>query len=237
MNKKITDLQPRAVVEDTLNFASDDGLMSYRVTGLQILNYILSAGRIATSMIADAAVTSLKLAPVERVPVGCIMPFAGVTAPTGYLLCQGQAVSRTTYAALFAALASTYGAGDGTTTFNLPDLRGVFMSGAGTQTISGITYTRTLGSKQADQFQSHVHPQTAANGGTYLPLYSQAGGGGSASLNITSGAGNVAAGYLMTWPPRLDPYNLDGAMGTPRAGTQTHPANLALNYLIKTGVV
>jgi len=58
------------------------------------------------------------------VPSGTVMQFAGTTVPTGWLLCDGRTVSRASYAGLFAALGSTYGAGDGTTTFNLPDLRG-----------------------------------------------------------------------------------------------------------------
>lgn len=65
-------------------------------------------------------------------PSGAVIPFAGSAAPSGFLLCSGQAVSRTTYAALFAAIASVYGAGDGSTTFNVPDLRGREPVGAGT---------------------------------------------------------------------------------------------------------
>ena len=60
--------------------------------------------------------------PVGSVPVGGIMPYAGSTAPFGYLLCQGQAISRTTYADLFAIIGTTYGGGDGSSTFNIPDL-------------------------------------------------------------------------------------------------------------------
>jgi microcystin-dependent protein len=63
------------------------------------------------------------------VPAGCIMPYAGSTAPDGWLLCHGQAVSRTTYADLFAAIGAAYGPGDGSTTFNLPDLRGRVAAG------------------------------------------------------------------------------------------------------------
>ena len=61
---------------------------------------------------------------VGGIPSGAVLPFAGTAAPAGWLLCYGQAVSRTTYAALFNALGTAYGAGDGSTTFNLPDLRG-----------------------------------------------------------------------------------------------------------------
>src|SRR5689334_21938639 len=57
-------------------------------------------------------------------PVGGVAPYAGSTAPTGWLFCFGQNVSRTTYASLFAAIGTTFGAGDGSTTFSLPDLRG-----------------------------------------------------------------------------------------------------------------
>jgi len=67
------------------------------------------------------------------VPTGSLFPFAGSAAPTGYLLCDGSAVARTgTYAALFAVIGTTYGSGDGSTTFNLPDLRGRMPLGAGT---------------------------------------------------------------------------------------------------------
>lgn len=62
-------------------------------------------------------------------PAGLVFDYAGTTPPTGFLLCYGQAVSRTTYAKLFAAIGVTHGAGDGSTTFNLPDYRGVVTAG------------------------------------------------------------------------------------------------------------
>jgi microcystin-dependent protein len=62
-------------------------------------------------------------------PVGMVADFAGASAPTGWLLCAGQNVSRTTHAALFAAIGTTYGVGDGSTTFGLPDLRGRVVAG------------------------------------------------------------------------------------------------------------
>ena len=58
------------------------------------------------------------------IPAGILAPFAGSTAPDGWLLCDGSAVSRATYSSLFGVIATTYGAGDGSTTFTLPDLRG-----------------------------------------------------------------------------------------------------------------
>ena len=62
-------------------------------------------------------------------PAGSVIPYAGTSAPTGFLFCDGSAVSRTTYATLFAAISTTYGSGDGSSTFNLPDLRGRVVAG------------------------------------------------------------------------------------------------------------
>ena len=65
----------------------------------------------------------------EAMPTGAVLSHAGASAPSGWLLCYGQAVSRTTYAALFAVIGTTYGVGDGSTTFNVPDLRGRAVAG------------------------------------------------------------------------------------------------------------
>ena len=62
-------------------------------------------------------------------PTGAVLPYAGLSAPTGFLLCYGQAISRSTYADLFSAISTTYGTGDGSSTFNLPDLRGRVVAG------------------------------------------------------------------------------------------------------------
>lgn len=87
--------------------------------------------------------------------VGAILGFPMSTPPSGWLAANGAAVLRTTYAALFAYIGTTYGAGDGTTTFNLPDLRGQFprFFDAG----KGIDPGRTIGSNQAAAFASHTH--------------------------------------------------------------------------------
>lgn len=65
----------------------------------------------------------------NSVPAGAVIDFAGASAPSGWLLCYGQAVSRTTFAALFTAIGTTYGTGDGSTTFNVPDARGRVIAG------------------------------------------------------------------------------------------------------------
>lgn len=105
------------------------------------------------------------------VPTGTILDFAGATAPAGYLVCDGQAVSRTTYAALFAVIASTYGAGDGSTTFNVPDLRRYVTVGmGGTRHHPTLGPDITLGSKggaevsalQETHMPSHAHAATVS---------------------------------------------------------------------------
>ena len=126
---------------------------------------------------------------VGATPTGAVIAYAGSAAPTGWLFCYGQAVSRTTYAALFTAIGASYGAGDGSTTFNLPDLRGRAVAGvdnmggttAGriTSAGAGITGT-TLGAAGGAQtvalteaqMPSHYHSVTTVGGEGYPQSYS-----------------------------------------------------------------
>lgn len=102
-----------------------------------------------------AAQTALALQP------GVMMPYAkSGTVPTGWLYCNGAAVSRASYAALFALIGTTFGAGDGATTFNLPDMRGQFARGW--DDARGLDPDRTFGSTQTDNFETHTH--TASSG-------------------------------------------------------------------------
>ncbi|TGT42780.1 tail fiber protein [Mesorhizobium sp. M8A.F.Ca.ET.165.01.1.1] len=109
------------------------------------------------------------------IPSGAVIPFAGSSAPSGWLLCAGQAVSRSTYSALFAVIGTTYGAGDGSTTFTLPDLKGraVFgldnMGGTASSRVtsagSGVDGA-TLGASGGSQFtQTHSHNATVTDPG------------------------------------------------------------------------
>ena len=85
-----------------------------------------------TNHIKDGSVTAAKLdsaAVSVLMPTASLMPYAGSAAPTGYLLCDGAAISRTTYSDLFGIVGTTYGVGDGSTTFNIPDLRGRVIAG------------------------------------------------------------------------------------------------------------
>jgi len=90
----------------------------------------LAVGTDGQALVADSgAATGLAWGTVSGLPTGGILPYGAATAPTGFLLCNGAAVSRATYAALFAIIGTTFGAGDGSTTFNVPDLRQRFPLG------------------------------------------------------------------------------------------------------------
>mgnify|MGYP001471603101 CR=1 FL=1 len=97
-----------------------------------------------------------------QIPAGMVQAYAGSAAPTGWLKCNGAAVSRTTYATLFAAIGTTYGSGDGASTFNIPELRGEFVRGWDDS--RGIDSGRTLGSFQLDEFKSHTHTFKGSTG-------------------------------------------------------------------------
>jgi len=99
--------------------------------------------------------TDAVVAESVTVPTGAVFPFAAADAPTGYLLCDGAAVSRTDYADLFDVIGTTYGTGDGTTTFNVPDLKGRAVFGkaaSGTFDTLGAT-----GGAETDSVAGHTH--------------------------------------------------------------------------------
>jgi microcystin-dependent protein len=102
--------------------------------------------------------------PENAVPTGAVNTFAMNSAPTGWLSCDGSLISRTTYSGLFSVVGTLYGVGDGSTTFNLPDLRGEFIRGfdAG----RGVDSGRSFGTAQADELKSHSHTISAPSFGT-----------------------------------------------------------------------
>lgn len=121
-------------------------------------------GQVATAGIADNAVTLAKLASALQeflVPTGSINAWSTNTAPTGWQLCDGTAVSRTTYAALYAVIGTTYGSGDGSTTFNLPDLKGKVIVGRDSAQTEFDTLAETGGAKtvtlSSTEIPSHTH--------------------------------------------------------------------------------
>lgn len=112
-----------------------DSVGSTAIAANAVTSTKIQDGAVTTSKILDQAVTAAKLAPGVTpgtgviIPAGAIFPFAGNIVPDGFLLCYGQAVSRSTYSSLWTAIGITYGAGNGSTTFNLPDFRGAVLCG------------------------------------------------------------------------------------------------------------
>ena len=199
-------------------------------------------------------------AAASGLPTGALMPYAGATAPTGYLLCDGSSVSSSTYLALHAVISNTYGGsaytGAGALSFNLPDLRGRLPMGAGTGTglnasgtgaPSGTAQTaRTRGQWLGEEthllstteMPSHSHNGATANAGSHTHTFSKE------VLTYVGSGGN-----------RYDPYPGSVWAGSPAAGltlstqadhSHTIPANggdgrhatippvVILNYIIKT---
>lgn len=162
-------------------------------------------------------------------PPGIMLPYAGPTAPTGWLLCYGQAVSRTTYAALFLALGTTHGAGDGSTTFGLPDMRGRVPVGrdtmggtaAGRMTTAGSGVDgATLGAVGGAETHTLTTPQ--------IPSHTH--GMSQAMPAITNGAGAVSRASSNTADKLSGTSDATGGGG---AHNNTQPS-LVANYIIKT---
>jgi microcystin-dependent protein len=137
------------------------------------------------------------------VPVGSIQALAYVPgAPiSGWLYCNGDAVSRSTYANLFAAIGTTYGVGDGSTTFNLPDLRGVFLRGRDDG--KGYDSGRAIGTYQADDNKAHTHTVSAYIGGSSFAISSNPGNANFGSETTSSNGTearpkNIAIHYVIS---------------------------------------
>lgn len=181
---------------------------------------VLNSKKLTGLSNADLTVSSdgVNVATLKQfVPVGSIQAYGGTSAPTGWLLCDGSAVSRTTYADLFTLLQETAGQGDDVTTFNLPDFRGRFLrgrdNGAGndpdassrTAINTGGNTGDALFSLQADELKSHNH--VAKRGGSYQVA------GDPGSTNTINTSGDSTSGDT--------------------GGNETRPKNVYVNYIIK----
>ena len=210
----------------------------------------LSGGTLTGNLTLNGAPTTNNMAATKKyvddeiaaipstagVPAGTIIWTARSTAPTGYLKANGAAVSRTTYADLFAAIGTQHGAGDGSTTFNVPDLRGEFVRGLDDG--RGVDSGRTLGSSQSSQNLAHDHggsTNTASltgsfTPGTHRPFYNISDGG------VFSDGGNVGS------PETGDNTNgrqidFDGSHShtiSSDGGTEARPRNVSMLACIKT---
>jgi microcystin-dependent protein len=120
--------------------------------------------------------------------VGMTSAFPTTTAPSGWLACNGTAVNRITYVALFNRIGITSGAGDGSTTFNLPDLRGEFIRGFDDG--RGVDTGRTVASSQGDEIRSHNHTASSTSAGSHAHSASTDAQGNHNHSGVTSVAGS-----------------------------------------------
>jgi microcystin-dependent protein len=202
-----------------------------------------------------STITGLDALLAAAAPTASVIYTAASTAPTGYLAADGSAVSRTTYANLFAAIGTTYGIGNGSSTFNLPDLRGEFIRGLDSG--RGVDSGRTLGSAQSSQNLAHTHTGTTSSDthshtGTTsttgahthamsVPFYAAGGGQSVNNLKITSSTGQTSAAittasagdHSHTFTTSSDSHNHTLTTNSD-GGTEARPRNVALLACIKT---
>lgn len=163
--------------------------------------------------------TEISTVAVGFMPVGSVMAFAGLVEPAGWELCNGSTISRTVHAALFAVIADSYGIGDGSTTFNLPDYRGEFLRGwdnaagndpdaAGRTDRGDGTAGDVVGSKQLGQNEAHTH-------------------------NVTFN--KVPQGSSGTGASRVHDTGYTDAT-TSSGGNESRPRNVNVMYIIYSGV-
>jgi microcystin-dependent protein len=164
---------------------------------------------------------------IVTIPTGAILPYAGGSAPSGHLLCYGQAISRSTYSDLFSAIGTTYGVGDGSSTFNIPDLRGRVVAG------------------QDDMGGSSANRLTDQSGGVNGDVLGDTGGAETHTLTVSELAAHTHSTYEL-WnqhagnPQSPPPYEVQdtsggttGSAGGDSAHNNVQPT-IILNYIIKT---
>lgn len=189
------------------------------------------SSKIATTQFVSTAITAAIAAIASPIPTGMLAGFAMPSAPTGFLLCDGSAVSRTTYATLFAVVGTRWGTGDGSTTFNLPNFLGVFPRGFNPNG-TGPDASRVFALQQTDQIQGHVHYSGVVSTTGSPPAYAYA----TTTNDIPGSSGNTmhtdnntAQQQGLSSVPKTD-----GTNGTPRTGIETRPTNNTQYICIKT---
>lgn len=217
---------------DSIFAASDDRNFTVKTNSATRLtvNSSLATSTVPVVLPSDPT-TALQAATKQYVdgltgsPAGIIAPFAGTSAPTGWLACQGQAVSRTTYATLFTAIGTTWGSGDGSTTFNLPDLRGMFLRGTGTNATGSSSGAAgpSVGAYAADTYLNHSHAVTDPG---HTHTYAGIGGANA----VIAGSNQYNTSTLTTSSSTTGLTVNTSTTG----GTETKPKNYGVLYIIKT---
>jgi microcystin-dependent protein len=165
----------------------------------------------------------------QVMPPGMIMSYGGSAAPTGWLACQGQVVSQTTYANLYAAIGAAWDiGGEGAGNFRLPDLRGVFLRGTGVNATGSSTGAtgQAVGTYVADTYLNHSHTATSTDAG-HTHIYASPGAG----TGFAGGVNLQNVNYTTT--PGFADITTTVATST-TGGTETKPKNYGVLYIIKT---
>lgn len=192
--------------------------------------------RALVEKIDDEIPTDEEITAIARRMAGEMVMWPVAAAPEGWLLCEGQAVSRATYADLYALIGDTYGAGNGTTTFNLPNLKKRFPIGRDAATAAVDTLGETGGAFDHTHTQpththtgpSHTHEADPTDYvGTVTPQSHTHDGGGTASSSV----GGLASGNTFT--TAASGTGVTGAGGGDPTGTN-NPPFIVLNFIIKT---
>jgi phage-related tail fiber protein len=173
-------------------------------------------------MVQDQSIDSNDLTQQAAIPPGAVMSFAMSAAPVGWLPCDGSAINRTAYSTLFTVVRTIHGVGDGSNTFNVPDLRGEFIRGWDNG--RAIDTGRTFGTSQAQDWKGFYFTNTettynheAYMGKTIYPNWSSTRMFmGKWEARFVAGVGNVATGSLASWD-----------------SSEVRPRNIALLYCIK----
>jgi microcystin-dependent protein len=206
------------------------GAVNLGVSGTGVALKADVSGTLTTVIPSDGTAQALGTgdSPTFANIVGMIAPFAMSSPPSGWITCDGSAVSRTTtYDSLFTAISTTWGSGDGSTTFNVPDLEGAFLRGVGTSTLFTQDQTISLATAQDDTMQGHYHNIRRPNGTTDQNTISM-GDGSNTSSYLKSGNSPANGVSIAIQEPRTD-----GSNGTPRTANETRPNNIGVKYCIK----
>ena len=183
---------------------------------------------------------------VNRSEVGAIKPWTKTAAPAGYVLCDGAAISRTDYADLFGVISTTYGAGNGSTTFEVPDLRGEFIRGFDNG--RGVDSGRNVATSQGGQNASHDHTGTYTGTASQQSLVGTAtrisesfnqgstsgifGRGANTNSGLTpSRVDTTATGTLTVDASHNHSVTVSGTSAS--QGSEARPRNIAMMYIIK----
>lgn len=203
----------------TITVTMDSGSITSSITSVELglspdndpIHVAALAGTIADANLPSSVIQ----------PVGMVVPYAGSSAPSGWLLCRGQAVSRTTFASLFAVISTTYGAGDGSTTFNVPDIGGRVVAGleaSATRLTSGVSGVNggTLGASGGNQ-NMHQHNHTITDSG-----HSHVGGLQAVTAGVTRRYGTTDTGISSS---HVD----SGASSSGTTGTNTSTSTTGIS--------